>query len=106
MLPPREQIYHASMPWNVGPYPFIYDQIYQEKSDVDIAIIGDSQIWTGLDTPYLQQQLSAKLGRPAVVISLCCPAGPGFDGVYFHRARSHLQHRKVHMLVFARRVGP
>ena len=97
VLPPREQIY-ASLPWNVGPYAFIHDQIYAEKSDIDIAIIGDSQIWTGVDTPSLQQQLSAKLGRPAVVISLCCPWA-GFDGPFF-LARDLFQHRKVRMLVF------
>jgi hypothetical protein len=102
VLPPREQIY-ASLPWNIGPYPFIHDQIFNEKSDVDIAIIGDSQIWASIDTPYLQQQLSAKLGRPAVVVSLCCP-WTGFDGLYF-LARDLLQHRKVHMLIFADASG-
>ena len=102
LLPPREQIY-ASLPWNVGPYPFIHDQIFRETSDVDIAIIGDSQIWAAIDTPYLQQQLSAKLGHPAVVISLCCPWA-GFDGLYF-LVRDLLQHRKVHMLVFSDASG-
>jgi hypothetical protein len=101
-LPSREQIY-TSLPWSVGPYPFIHDQIYNEKSDVDIAIIGDSQIWAAIDTPYMQRQLSAKLGRPAVVITLCCPWA-GFDGLYF-LARDLLQHRQVHMLVFSDASG-
>ena len=101
-LPSREEIY-ASLPWNVGPYPFLHDQIYVEKGDIDIAIIGDSQIWAAIDTPYLQRQLSEKLGRPAVVVSLCCPWA-GFDGLYF-LARDLLQHRKVHLLVFSDASG-
>lgn len=101
-LPPRETLYNT-MPWNVGPYPFIHDQIYLEKSDIDIAIIGDSQIWAAIDTPYLQQELSKKLGRPAVVVSLCCPWA-GFDGLYF-LVRDLLAHRKVHMFVFSDASG-
>lgn len=101
-LPPREQIY-ASQPWNVGPYPFLHDQIFKEKSDIDIAIIGDSQIWAAIDTPYLQQQLSEKLGRPAVVVTLCAPWA-GFDGLYF-LTRDLLQHRKVRMLIFSDVTG-
>ena len=101
-LPSREQIY-ASLPWNVGPYPFIHDQIYDEKKDIDIAIMGDSQTWAAINTPYLQQQLSAKLRRPAVVVTLCCPWA-GFDGVYF-LARDLLEHRKVRMLVFSDASG-
>ena len=102
LLPSREQIY-ASLPWNVGPYPFIHDQIFVDKSDIDIAIIGDSQIWAAVDAPYLQRELSEKLGRPAVVVSLCCPWA-GFDGLYF-LMRDLLKHRKVHMIVFADATG-
>ena len=101
-LPPRETIY-ATQPWNVGPYPFIHDQIYVEKSDIDIAIVGDSQMWAAIDTPILQQELSKALGRPAVVVTLCCP-WTGFDGVYF-LARDLLAHRKVRMLIFADASG-
>jgi hypothetical protein len=101
-LPPRETIYNT-LPWNVGPYPFIHDQIYVEKNDVDIAIIGDSQVWAAVDAPILQQALSKKLGRPAVVICLCCPWA-GFDGLYF-LARDLLAHRKVHLLVFSDAAG-
>jgi len=101
-LPPREQIY-ATLSWNVGPYPFIHQQIYDEKSDIDIAIIGSSRIWCAINTPYLQEQLSEKLGRKAVVISLCWP-WTGFDAVYFI-AQDILQHRRVHTLVFTDESG-
>jgi hypothetical protein len=101
-LPPRETVYNTQ-PWNVGPYPFIHDQIYVEKGDIDIAIVGDSQIWAAIDTPMLQQELSKALGRPAVVVTLCCP-WTGFDGIYF-LTRDLLAHRKVHMLIFADASG-
>ena len=97
-LPPREQIY-AALPWDVGPFPFIHKQIYEEKGDIDIAIMGSSRIWACLDTPYLQQQLSEKLGRKAVVVTIGWPWA-GFDALYM-MSRDLMEHRKVHMLIFS-----
>jgi hypothetical protein len=96
-LPPREQIY-SSIPWRKGSFPYFYRQIFEEKSNVDIAFIGSSHMSNDIDTPYVQQQLSEKLGRPATVISLCW-VNRGFDTYYFI-AKDLLEHRKVHLLVF------
>ncbi len=101
-LPPREQIY-ATLPWEVGPFPFIHRQIYEEKGDIDIAIMGSSHVWASLDTPYLQQKLSEKLGRKAVVVTIAWP-WTGFDALYM-MARDLMEHRKVHMLVFSDETG-
>ena len=95
-LPPRSETY-SSIPLRLGPFPFIHQQIFEDKSDVDIAFVGSSHIWDGIDTPYVQKQLSDKLGRKATVISLGWP-WPGFDALYFI-LQDLLQHRKVHMLV-------
>ncbi|MCE9608902.1 MAG: hypothetical protein K8R23_01615 [Chthoniobacter sp.] len=95
-LPPREQIY-SSVPWMRGPYPYLHQQIFEEKADIDIAFAGSSFIWFGIDTPYVQQELSVKLGRQAVVRSINWPF-PGFDALYFI-AQDLLQNRKVRMLV-------
>jgi hypothetical protein len=63
-LPPRAEIY-SSIWWASGDYPFFYHQIFQEKEPVDILFIGASHIHTAFDTPYVQEQLSRRLGRPA-----------------------------------------
>ena len=95
-LPPREEVYSAT-PWRFGPYPFLHQQIFEEKGDIDIAFMGSSHIWSGIDTPYVQQEASRMLGRKATVISLGWP-WPGFDALYFI-AQDLLRNRKVHMLV-------
>jgi hypothetical protein len=96
-LPPREEVYSA-MTWRYGPFStFIRQQIFEEKGDVDIAFVGSSRMWAGIDTPYVQQKLSEQLGHPATVITLGW-AWLGFDAEYFI-ARDLLEHRKVKMIV-------
>lgn len=96
-LPPREQLY-SSAPWGAGAFPYLHDQIFDEKGDIDIAFMGSSRIWWGIDTPQVQEDLSEKLGRKAVVRTLCWNS-PGFDPFYFIM-QDLLQHRKVRMIVF------
>jgi hypothetical protein len=96
ILPPREEIY-SSVSWRFGSYPFLYQQIFHEQGDVDIAFMGASHIWWGVNSPYVQSALSQRIGRPAHVITLGWQ-WPGFDAVYFI-AKDLLQHRRVHMLV-------
>jgi hypothetical protein len=97
LLPPRERIYSAA-PWSAGAYPYLQEQIFQEKGDIDIAFIGSSLEYLGIDTPEVQKELSDKLGRQAVVRSLCW-YWLGFDALYFI-TEDLLRHRRVHMLVF------
>jgi hypothetical protein len=98
LLPPRERIYSAA-PWSAGAYPYLHEQIFREKGDIDIAFIGASAEYLAIDTPEVQRQLSAKLGRKAIVRSLCW-YWAGFDAVYFI-TEDLLRNRKVHLLVFA-----
>ena len=95
-LPPAGQSY-ASIDWTDGPMPYIHQQIFEEKGDIDIAFIGSSRMLGGINTPYVQEKLSEKLGRPAVVRSICW-LGSGFDSLYLN-AKQLLEHRKVRMLV-------
>jgi hypothetical protein len=97
-LPPREEIY-SSLPWGAGAFPYLHDQIFDETGDIDIAFMGPSIMWWGIDTPQVQEKLSEKLGRKAVVRSLCWNS-PGFDALYF-LMQDLLQHRKVHVIVFS-----
>jgi hypothetical protein len=95
-LPPREAIY-SSTPWESGDFPYMDEQIFREKGDLDIVFIGSSHIWAGFNTPYVQQEFSKRLGRPAAIRTFGW-GGPGYDEVYF-AAQDLLEHRKVRMLV-------
>ena len=97
-LPPREQIY-SSLPWGDGAFPYLHDQIFLEKGDIDIAFMGTSRIWWAIDTPRVQAQLSEQLGRPAIVRTLGWNT-PGYDPLYFI-LQDLLAHRKVRVLVIA-----
>lgn len=96
-LPPREEAY-SRQGWGSGPYPWIERQIFQETNAVDIAFIGSSHMFNDINTPYVQAQLSERLGRPAVVRTIAW-GGAGYDGLYFI-ARDLLAHRQVKLLVF------
>jgi hypothetical protein len=95
-LPSREQMYSA-VPWRIGPYPFLHQAIFEDKGDVDIAFMGSSTMYTGIDTPYVQAALTRGLGHPATVITAAW-LRPGYDALYF-TARDLLQNRKVHTIV-------
>lgn len=96
LLPSREQSY-ASLGWENGPYPYIRQQIFEEKGDIDIAFIGSSHILHCLDACRIQKALSQALGRPASVRVLGW-GGSGFDAIYFI-SKDLLAYRKVRLLV-------
>ena len=97
LLPPRDEVY-SSMTWRHGPFSYLHQQIFAEKSDIDIAFIGSSRVWAGIDTPYVQEALSRQLGRKATVQTFGW-SWLGFDALYFI-TQDLLQHRKVKMIVF------
>ena len=78
-------------------FPYLHQQIFEEKGDIDIAIMSSSRLGCAIDAHYLQKRLSDKLGRPAVVRSLTWTWN-GYDALYFI-AQDLLQHRRVHMIV-------
>jgi len=96
-LPPREEIY-SSAPWRMGAYPYTHQAIFEEKGDIDIAFIGASVMFLGIDTPYVQAALTKQLGRKATGITVAWD-GTGYDALY-SVAQDLLQNRKVHTLVF------
>lgn len=95
-IPSLEHIYRDG-PNQKGPFSFYYKQIFEEKSDIDILFLGPSTLWTAIDATYLTQELSAKLKRPAVVLSI----GNNWQGEDFTdlQLNAILQKRKVKMLV-------
>jgi hypothetical protein len=97
LIRPRDQIY-SSLPWGTGPYPYLHNQIYEEKGDIDVVFMGPSTMWYAVDTPYFQKKLSEKLGRPAAARTLCWD-WVGADPFY-RITKDLLEHRNVHMIVF------
>jgi len=92
----RRDVYPA-MPVKTGPFAWIQQQIYSRTDDVDIAFLGSSHIWYGVDTAYVQKQFNETTGREGQVITLGW-CWPGYDAAYAI-ARDLLQHRHVRMLV-------
>lgn len=80
-----------------GPFSYIQRKIFDETGDVDMVFMGSSHIWNAINTPYVQQQFSEKLGRKAEVFSLDWPWA-GFDAVYVI-ANDLLQRRHVRVIV-------
>ena len=95
-LPPRAEIY-SSVAWRFGAYPYLEQQIFQKTNAIDIAFLGSSHMWWGVNAPYVQAALSRHAGRPATVVTLGWE-WPGFDAVYFI-AKDLLQHRRLQVLV-------
>jgi hypothetical protein len=98
LLPPSSENYLLQGWDTFGDYPYLYQQIFQEKEDIDLAFVGSSRVWFGIDAVYVQQKLSEQLGRPAVVRTIAYGWG-GYDKLYMVM-RDLLQHRRVRMLVF------
>jgi len=97
LFPTREQMYSSTGRETID-FPNFHQQIFAEKGDIDIAIMSSSRLGCAIDTPYVQEKLSEKLGRKAVVRALTWTWN-GYDALYFI-AQDLLEHRKVHMIVF------
>lgn len=95
-LTQRREVYPA-IPWKYGAFPWIQKKVFTETSDVDIAFIGSSRIWTDIDAPYVQKKLSEQLGRQSEVFTLGWNWS-GYDALYII-ARDLLANRHVHTLV-------
>jgi len=73
--------------------------VYEERGDIDIAFVGSSFLHAGIDTPYVQAQLSEHLGRAAVARTF----GYTFQGddVRYVILRDLLERRRVRMVVLS-----
>ena len=92
----RAQV-HVTRNWQHGPFPWTDWQIHQRTNVVDIAFLGSSRMWAGINAGMVKEQLSARLGRPAEVLVLGWNWA-GYDGLYAV-AQDLLSHRAVRMLV-------
>jgi hypothetical protein len=88
---------YATMPVGTGPSAHLTRQIFEETSDIDILFVGSSLMWSGIDAPHVQRELSAALGRDAVVTVLAS-VWPGLDRDYAF-LRDVLPRRRVRLAV-------
>ena len=102
-LTSRKDVYER-IPERFGAFSYIGNQIFEEKSDIDILFLGSSVLWLGIDTPYVQDELSRRLGRQANVVTF----GANWRGedLTFILLSELLQTRKVRMLVITMPLQP
>lgn len=92
----RSAVY-PTMPVGTGPASHIQRQIFEETGDLDMVFVGSSLMWSAIDAPYVQQALSAELGREAAVTVLAS-VWPGLDRDYAY-LRDLLARRRVGLAV-------
>lgn len=87
------------MPENQGGYSFVKSEIFENDETIDLLFIGSSLIWNAVDTPQVQKELSAKLGRPARVVTF----GHYFNSIdiSYVQIRDLLSRKRVRMVVLS-----
>jgi hypothetical protein len=88
---------YSDIPARAQPLRWAQFQIFAEHGDVDLAFVGASQMMFGVNTPYVQAQLSNRIGRPANVLTLGW-TNYGYD-VQYYLVRDLLNHRRVRTIV-------
>lgn len=92
----REDVY-ATVPVGAGPMTHIQRELFERDQPLDIAFIGSSFIWAGIDAPHVQRELTRALGREASVTVLGS-SWPGLDRDYAY-LRDLLAQRRVGLVV-------
>jgi hypothetical protein len=95
-LPPRDRVY-SGIRVETGTGPLDEYNIFEEKEPVDILFVGSSLLVRGVDIGYIEQQLSAQLGRPAKVRRLSLK-WQGLDMQYM-LMKDFLEHRKAGLII-------
>jgi hypothetical protein len=93
---PLESRYEA-IPWNLGNYTFIREQIFEQEGPIDILFLGPSAVWTGIDPTLVQEALRERYKRDATALNF----GVDFYGneqAYF-LLRDTLLTRRVRLVV-------
>jgi hypothetical protein len=82
-----------------GSFPFAAKEALDERSDVDILLLGDSTLWLGVNALLVQEELSRSEGRPANVMTF----GHNWQGIDLDYAllRDTLAHRRVKTLALS-----
>jgi hypothetical protein len=92
----RADVY-TTIPIGAGPFAHIQQQVFEETGALDVAFVGSSFMWSGIDAPYFERELSRALGRQARVTVLAS-VWPGLDRDYVI-LRDLLARRRVELVV-------
>jgi hypothetical protein len=92
----RADVY-PTIPVGAGPFAHIQRQVFDETAALDIAFVGSSFMWSGIDAPYVQRELTRALGREARVTVLAS-VWPGLDRDYV-LLKDLLSRRSVELVV-------
>jgi hypothetical protein len=90
---------YLEMPIGDGGLAYIEKQGLEERSDIDLLLVGDSLLWLGVDTVYIQNELERAEGRPVNVMMFAHNAR-GLD-LDYGMIRDVLARRRVKTLVLA-----
>jgi len=93
----RKRVYEIG-PEAAGPLSTITKEIFDKKEEVDIAFIGPSTLWTGINAPVLKEELKTQFGLNLNILVL----GSNWRGedLYYLITRDLLAHRKVKMIAY------
>lgn len=81
-----------------GDYQYLYKQIYEDRSDIDVLFVGGCQMWCGgIRVPLYQKELTKALGEKKTVVAIVHPwRGQDAD----HKLlKDLLSHRRVRLAV-------
>ena len=94
----RSDLY-STVPERFGAFSYVHRQIFEEKSEIDILFLSTSTLWSAVDTPHVQRELSRALGRDANVVTF----GSNWRGedLSYFLMRDLLQRRKVKLVAFS-----
>jgi hypothetical protein len=101
-FPPRDRVY-SGIRVETGTGPLDEHNIFEEKGPVDILLVGSSLLVRGVDTDYLEHQLSQQLGRPGKVRRLALK-WQGLDMQYM-LMKDFLEHHKTGIVIMNMPTG-
>jgi hypothetical protein len=92
---PSKEALFAAVPASAGDFQYLYRQIYQEKSDIDVLFLGSSTLWFGVDVPMVHKELVADYRKDKTVLML----GHAFSGydLDYYLLKELLSRRKVRL---------
>lgn len=84
---------------NHGAYSFVAREIFDNREDIDVLFLGSSILFSGVDTPKVQQALTAEHGRPVRAVTF----GHYFNSidVLYMQLRDVLSRKRVRMVVLS-----
>lgn len=94
----REHLY-AAVPARWGGFSYIQKQIFEQKGNIDILVLGTSLLYQAIDAPYLAERLGGALGRKSTVITFA--TNHRCENLNYVLLRDVLARRRIGLLLFS-----